>query len=334
VSNKKQIITISLISLLFTLIFPPLGIAPIVFLFSVKIKGWDWVIFFSIFFGLLFLLNFATWFNSSLNLHEMLISFLIISLQYLIIPIIFAFLFNLLFKLSNRYKTPILITILLGSIPFFIYIGGIVLFIKQSGYSIMQLLPFAESTTFQDPEVAEEIKNLISRAYYDILPKGITAFSILISFLVEQHFVYYIKKGGSIMNGYIKPIETSFLPKLFSFITMIGMYTLLILNFILKIKNQALEIFLYNIFFLCTTVHFINGIGVIVALVKRGLSKYMIQLNDTFTQKPALKLLINISLIMLIILVLPYIIYLYIAIAFLSTIDSVYNFRKLPDKAS
>ncbi|HQJ41442.1 MAG TPA: hypothetical protein PK449_07775, partial [Exilispira sp.] len=85
-SNKKQIITISLISLLFTLIFPPLGIAPIVFLFSVKIKGWDWVIFFSIFFGLLFLLNFATWFNSSLNLHEMLISFLIISLQYLIIP--------------------------------------------------------------------------------------------------------------------------------------------------------------------------------------------------------------------------------------------------------
>jgi len=60
----------------------------------------------------------------------------------------------------------------------------------------------------------------------------------------------------------------------------------------------------------------------------------MIQLNDTFTQKPALKLLINISLIMLIILVLPYIIYLYIAIAFLSTIDSVYNFRKLPDKAS
>jgi len=198
---------------------------------------------------------------------------------------------------------------------------------KTKGFSFVEFAPVFEQLFGKnaiDGSVEKFLTNLIN---YEI-PKSISLISICISLLIEQQLVSHTKKKEE-LKYLIKPISSARLSRGFSWITIIAIYSLLILKFVLRIKNFPLELILYNIFYLLTTIHFINGIGVIAYYYNLKIVPILnTNLIPQIKTRPFTLLLIILAIFVIILFLMPFFIYIYFVIAFISTVDTIYLLRK------
>ncbi|MFN3410565.1 MAG: hypothetical protein ACK4YF_00190 [Exilispira sp.] len=325
--TKKQVVYISFVTFIFSIIFPFLAIAPIVYFILSKNPFLNWIIFILVFCFALFLIQFAQWFNSSMSIEVAFLNYAYTLLMYIFFPLSFSLLYYLFILAYKKYNFPLLLFIVITAIPVATLLVVALILLKKTGFSILQIAPSLENLYAQNIENIN-IEKLIQNIINEEIPRSISVISISFSLLFEQHLCYLLRKNEE-LKLIIKPLESVRLSKYFSWITIIAIYSLIILKFLLKINNFTLEIVLYNIFYFLTSLHFINGLGVISFYYKRKVKPIIeniliIQLKS----RPLLFLFIIISLFLLGFILLPYIIYIYFAISFLSAVDTIYPFRK------
>lgn len=328
--TKKQVVYLSFITFIFAVIFPFLAIAPIVYFILSRNSFVNWIFFILIFCFALFLIQFVQWFNSSLSIEVAFLNYAYTLLVYIFFPFAFSLLYYLFILAYKKYNSPLLVFIVVTAIPVATLLVVALILLKKTGFSILQIAQSLEKMYAQNIEninIEKFLQNIINKE----IPRSISVISISFSLLFEQHLCYLLRKSEG-LKDIIKPLESVKLSKYFSWITIIAIYSLIILKFLLKINNFTLEIVLYNIFYFLTSLHFINGLGVISFYYKRKVksiieNSLIIQLKS----RPLLFLFIIISLFFLVFILLPYTIYIYFIIAFLSAVDTIYPFRKETD---
>jgi hypothetical protein len=324
---KKQVIYLALISLLFSIIFPFFAIAPIVYFILSKNNLINWLIFLSIFCFGLFIIYFIGWFNSSLSIGATALNYLFNLIQFLLLPFLFAIVYYLFILAYKRYNSSLILFIVISAIPFAVLIILSLIFLKSKGFSFIQFAPSFEKMlgeNYREYNLEAFFQNIINKE----IPKSISVISISLSLFVEQQLVSLAKKS-EILNNIIKPLDSTKLGKIFSWVTIITIYSLLAIKFILKINNFSVEIALFNIFYLLTSIHFINGLGVIVFYYKRKIkpiidNQIIVQLKT----RPFIFLLTIMALFLIVLILIPFVIYIYFVIAFISAIDTIYPLRK------
>lgn len=324
---KKQVIYLALISLLFSIIFPFFAIAPIVYFILSKNNLINWLIFLSIFCFGLFIIYFIGWFNSSLSIGATALNYLFNLMQFLLLPFLFAIVYYLFILAYKRYNSSLILFIVISAIPFAVLIILSLIFLKSKGFSFIQFAPSFEKMlgeNYREYNLEAFFQNIINKE----IPKSISVISISLSLFVEQQLVSLAKKS-EILNNIIKPLDSTKLGKIFSWVTIITIYSLLAIKFILKINNFSVEIALFNIFYLLTSIHFINGLGVIVFYYKRKIkpiidNQIIVQLKT----RPFIFLLTIMALFLIVLILIPFVIYIYFVIAFISAIDTIYPLRK------
>ncbi len=325
--QKKQVIYISLITLLFSLIFPFLAIAPIVFFILSKNSVVNWTIFILIFAASLFLIYAIGWFNSSISFSATVLNYLYNIVQFLFLPFIFAFVYYFFIVIYKKVNSSILTFILISAIPFAVLIVFSLYFLKSRGFSFVQFAPAFEQifgNSYSEKNLEKIFINIIEKE----IPKSVSVISIGLALLVEQQLVGFTKKNPELTN-IIKPLDSIRLGKIFSWITIIAIYSLLILKFILKINIFLVELILFNIFYLLTTLHFINGLGVIIYFYKNKVKQFMEnRILYQLKSRPLMFFLTILAIFVIILFLIPYFIYIYFAIALLSAIDTIYPIRK------
>lgn len=324
---KKQVIYLALISLLFSIIFPFFAIAPIVYFILSKNNLINWLIFLSIFCFGLFIIYFIGWFNSSLSIGATALNYLFNLIQFLLLPFLFAIVYYLFILAYKRYNSSLILFIVISAIPFAVLIILSLIFLKSKGFSFIQFAPSFEKMlgeNYREYNLEAFFQNIINKE----IPKSISVISISLSLFVEQQLVSLAKKS-EILNNIIKPLDSTKLGKIFSWVTIITIYSLLAIKFILKINNFSVEIALFNIFYLLTSIHFINGLGVIVFYYKIKIkpiidNQIIVQLKT----RPFIFLLTIMALFLIVLILIPFVIYIYFVIAFISAIDTIYPLRK------
>lgn len=324
---KKQVIYLALISLLFSIIFPFFAIAPIVYFILSKNNLINWLIFLSIFCFGLFIIYFIGWFNSSLSIGATALNYLFNLIQFLLLPFLFAIVYYLFILAYKRYNSSLILFIVISAIPFAVLIILSLIFLKSKGFSFIQFAPSFEKMlgeNYREYNLEAFFQNIINKE----IPKSISVISISLSLFVEQQLVSLAKKS-EILNNIIKPLDSTKLGKIFSWVTIITIYSLLAIKFILKINNFSVEIALFNIFYLLTSIHFINGLGVIVFYYKRKIKPIIDnQIIVQFKTRPFIFLLTIMALFLIVLILIPFVIYIYFVIAFISAIDTIYPLRK------
>lgn len=309
------------------MIFPILAIAPIVYFILSKNSFSNWLIFILVFCGLLFIIFFIGWFNSSFSLSSTLLNYLFYLLQFFFLPFIFSLLYYLLVISFKKYNSSLLVFILIAAVPFSILIVASLILIKKNGFSFVQFAPIFEQILGKDYS-ENNIKLILSNILEKEIPKIVSVISISLSLMVEQHLVVFTRKNEE-LKYIIKPIDSTRLGKAFSWITIVVIYSLIALKFILKIQNFVVEVVLFNLFYLLTSLHFINGIGVIAYYFKTKLKPIIdTQLAVQLKSRPLLFILIISAIFLIIMVLIPFITYIYFIIAFLSAVDTIYPLRK------
>ncbi|MEJ5272506.1 MAG: hypothetical protein WH035_00090 [Spirochaetota bacterium] len=325
--QKKQVIYLSFISLLFSLIFPFLAIAPVVYFILSKNNLINWIIFLSIFCIGLLLIYFIGYFNSSLSLEATALSYLYNLIQFLLLPFLFAFIYYFFILAYKKYNSSLILFIVLSAIPFAVLIVFSLILLKSKGFSFVQFSPTFENLFGKDYSqynIEAIFQNLINKE----IPKSISLISISLALIVEQQLISFTKKSEP-LKYIIKPLDSTKLGKVFSWITIIVIYSLIALKFILKINNFTLELILFNLFYLLTTIHFINGLGVITFNYKKRIKPIVDnQLVLQLKSRPLIFLLVIIALFTIILILIPFILYIYFIVAFVSVIDTIYPLRK------
>jgi len=324
---KKQVIYLALISLLFSIIFPFFAIAPIVYFILSKNSLINWLIFLTIFCIGLLIIYFIGWFNSSLSIGATALNYLLNLIQFLLLPFLFAFVYYLFILAYKRYNASLILFVVISAVPFAVLIILSLLFLKSKGFSFIQFAPAFEKMlgeNYKEYNIEAFLQNIINKE----IPKSISVISISLALFVEQQLVSLSKKSEVLIN-IIKPLDSTKLGKIFSWVTIVAIYSLLAMKFILKIDNFTIEILLFNIFYLLTSIHFINGLGVIVFYYKRKLkpiidNQIILQLKS----RPFIFLLTIMALFLIVLMLIPFIIYIYFIIAFISVIDTIYPLRK------
>ncbi len=325
--DKKQVIYLSITTMLFSLIFPILAIAPVVYFMLSKNSLVNWLLFLSVFCLSLFLINILGWFNSTASFSFVILNYLYKLLLYLFFPFLFAVVFYLFVFVYKKYNSSIMVFILVTAVPFAILFIISLIILNKTGLSYLSFLSsleelFAKSSI--DYSVEKYIQNLIK---YEI-PRIISLLAICSSLLIEQHLASYLNRRED-LKDILKPIKTTKLSKSFSILTIVVIYTLIILKFILKINNFNVEVFLYNLFYFLTTIHFINGIGVLSFFYDSKLKPILInQVLLQLRQRPVLFFIVILGLFALILIFLSFSIYIYFVIAFVSAVDTIYTLRK------
>ncbi len=325
--QKKQVVYLSILTLLFSFVLPFLAIAPIVYFILLRNKFIDWILFLTVFCLILFVIFALNWFNSSSTFSMMLLNYSYTLLQYFLLPFLFSFIYYIFLLVYKRYGSSLLIFIIVTAIPFAILIVVSLIILKSKGFSFLQITP-ALDQLLKDNSSELNLKEFFNNIINYEIPKAISVISIGISLLIEQQLVSFMKKNEE-LKQIIKPLESTRLSKGFSWVTIVAIYSLLILKFILKINNFLLELILYNIFYLLTTLHFINGIGVIAYYFDKKLKPILdVQLLPQLKTRPITMLLVIMTMFVIVLILLPFLIYIYFAIAFLSVIDTIYPLRK------
>lgn len=325
--TKKQVIYLSFISFLFSIIFPILAIAPFVYFILSKGGLIEYIIFISFFIVVLFAINFIGWFNSSSSISFAALNYLYSILQYLVAPFIFSIIYYIIFNIYKKFNLSLIVYLIISAIPFALIVIFSLIFIKNKGYSIFQVSPAFEKM-INESLVEFNFEKFFEQLIYKEIPKSVSVISISLSLLVEQHLVSFLKKDINLKNS-IAPLESTKLGKIFSYITIAAIYSLIVLKLLLKVENLTLEIILFNIFYFLTTIHFINGLGIIAFYYGRKVKPIVdFQLIPQLKNRPLLFFIIIMGLFFFAIILLSFIVYIYFIIAFISTVDTIYPLRK------
>jgi len=261
--KKKQIFQYSLVSLLFFFIFPPLAIAPLLMLFYNigAIKGVIYnVLYIVIVFSIVFIFEtIKKPYNISGNAFELFINLLI----YFIFVSLIAFYINFILKFNKDF----FLQIILISIPYIIISLIFILYQIKTGFSFFTFSQTLE--IFKDFKEFSEIAKQIDYFIKFLFPKFFIPISLFIAFIIEQHFSFYLKTNN--VEHTLQEIDKIFLNKIFLYITIAALYIFILIQFILKLDNKLLLIFIYTIVFSFIIIYSIYGYSFITYYLKKSI---------------------------------------------------------------
>jgi|GEM_PF-4810704 hypothetical protein len=258
--NYKNRIKYNILSTLFFFIFTPFSVGPTIKIYEEEgiLKGAiKNLLIFLIF---CFLLRFLIFFNYVEKYYIFLIQILIDLFLFIIFVILFSIFVKIIIKKTKSYILKILI------ISLFPLIFFIVLFILKDKIwgdlffgnfsNIINSLPINSNESKFFKEIIDNINFFINY----IFPKIVLPLSILFGYLIFQNVCFYeIDEKNSSLNS----ISSFNLNNLYSWGFLVCFYIFIFLLFILKLKNELVEIFLYNILFGVAILFCFQGLSVI-----------------------------------------------------------------------
>lgn len=260
--TRKQIFQYSLVSLLLFFIFPPLAIAPILMLiFNLGyIKG---VFYHLSYIGIVFLIVFIIEtikapYNIKGNAFELLINLF----TYIILVSLIAIYSFYIFKSNKNF----LIKLILVSLPYVIIFSLFIYYETKTGFSFITFSKTIEF--FKDFSEFNSIAKKIDFVLKTILPRLFIPISFLLSFLIEQHFSFYLNRNSSFTI--LEEISQIKLNKFILYLTVLLLYILILFQFILKINNNIIMIITYNIVFSFVMIYVIYGYSFLSYFLKKS----------------------------------------------------------------
>jgi len=249
--NRNKIFKYSLVSLLLFLIFPPLGVAPVLMLMFMLgyIKGflYNFLYILIVFFIVFSIETIKAPYNVEGNAFEMLINLL----TYIVLVSLISLYCFFIFKSNKNF----FIKLILISLPYIVIFAFFIYYEVRSGFSFISFSKSIE--IFRDINDFKILAEKIDYILKVVIPRIFIPLSLFIAFIIEQHFAFYLTKNTKI--SVLKEIKYIKLNKILLYITIFLLYILILLEFIIKIDNSFVMIISYNVVLSFMIIYVIYG---------------------------------------------------------------------------
>jgi len=311
----KENINYYLLVLVFFIVYPPLAIGPMVYIFY-KNGLWQNVlgsIVFSI--SVFLILSIIRILVSPQDMEVTLVGTLYDICYFVGFVEVFSIL--VYFILKKAYST--ITHILLISIPFVIIFFLLSYFQSKNNIlmpEISKFIDFFNSNGLSDQSAINQFKENIMFFSNVLLPKLILFFGFFHGFMIFQHICYFNAKADVVPN--IVSIDKIRIKHTFSWIFLGILYVYLTVIVLLKVKNQLLENILYNLLIGSGSILAFQGYGVAAFYIK----KYKM---DVFFKKPLFIIGLVLLMLFFILSVAPIVV---LFLFILGIMDNIMKFRK------